>query len=351
MALILIEGFPIGWTGPLSMPDGGAYYFGKWDVANIRTWGSAPPRHGNWSAISSSGSPTIMLQKTFPVADQDDYYVVGCGSLLYGGSQMNIVKLAGDGGATIHLSVRADSDGQLKVYRGDYGTLLAQGPYSTPVSTFQWHFIEIAARLHDTTGTATIYFDGQQVATYTGDTRNAGTSGLFDTVIFPTQSGLDDIYVLNEQGSVNNAPLGDCRVEQVFYSEGSNSQWVGSDGNSVNNPAHINYFNYGSSIPGWLQATADNQKDTYATSNPTVGANERLVGVEQWAWALKSDSGARTLGFTVLTGSGEVSSAGKPLVNGSLRKVNHVWDVDPTTGLPWTSASFNAAEFGMIAKP
>jgi hypothetical protein len=293
----------------------------------------------------------LMLGKRLSVTQKDDLIVVGFATLALG--QTNLVTLSGDAGATTHLTLGGSPIG---VWRGtSAGTLLTSGTVTTPGTTGSggssgWHYIELVARLHDSTGSIEIWVDNLQVASFSGDTRNGGTDPYFDTVSFWSQNAIDDIYVLNEQGSFNNSRLGDCRVDNYGFFNGSNNNWVGSDGDSVNNAALLQQTNYGNSFSTWVTANADNQFDSYNTADISIGANESIRGVEVWAFGAKADSGARTLALTAQTGAGTSQSADLTLLAGAARRISNLFEMDPV-GSPWSVANYNGAEFGLKARP
>jgi hypothetical protein len=187
--------------------------------------------------------------------------------------------------------------------------------------------------------------------TFSGDTRNGGTSTLADSVVFvrgpSTGSGgvhkYDDIYITDSGGIINNGYLGDIRVYARFPDgNGNYSQLLGSDGNSVDNYLLVdenpdpNTSDYvGSGTPG--------QIDTYTMADIPSGIIKAVV---QRSYMAKSDAGARTARNVVRIASMDYTSSDFSL-NTSYAQQATFWDASPASTVAWTSSEVNSAEFGV----
>lgn len=118
-----------------------------------------------------------------------------------------------DGGTNLQISFkRINGTNGYGLYRG--GNLLAT---SSAVFTENWHYIEIMCTISDTTGRFLVHVDGAVAMDFTGDTRNVNTALLIDAITLSTEFSNtpavhDDLYILDDLGSINNDFLGDKRI-------------------------------------------------------------------------------------------------------------------------------------------
>lgn len=228
------------------------------------------------------------------------------------------------------------STGVLEIRLGTAaGTLLA----TTTAPAFpanEWHNIQVAVTVADAGGTVEVKVDGVTVINFTGDTRNAGTTTTIDSIAFAGAPGnggqntiVADLWVTDEtdgtatQGRPNTGFLGDLKVSALVPSgNGASSQFVGSDGNSVDNyllvdePAAANTTDYvGSPTVG--------NRDLYVL--PDLPSNAGAVyGLRQFCYVARSDAGVLN---------------GKLLLRDGAGTVVDDWVISPTPG---ASGSFGA---------
>ena len=135
------------------------------------------------------------------------------------GGEDEILQLH-DSGGVIHLTLTWSSQDQLlRAWRGTQtGTLLATS--SQTLAAAAWVFLEMKATVADSGGTIEVRLDGTTVLSTTGDTRNAGIAEIA-TIRFSSHFvgtfnryllRLDDVYLCDTIGSLNNDLLGDVRV-------------------------------------------------------------------------------------------------------------------------------------------
>lgn len=232
------------------------------------------------------------------------------------------------------------------------GTLLAS---ITPNVWFpdSWHYVEFGAKIHDTTGWAELRQDGITRIRFDGDTRNGGTDGLIDLVAFNqrTNSGgvnIDDVYILNEQGSVNNSWLADTRVYPLYpIGDGFYLMLVGSDADSIDNWMLVDET--GTPVTtDYVFSTTVGDKDTYEFSDlpVTVGT---VRGIEVRVHAAKSNTGTKQFRTIDRRGGADAFQADHTLAAIPLYQTHHdILELDPHAGPgPWTIPNINATEWGV----
>lgn len=135
---------------------------------------------------------------------------------------------------TTHVSVHPMSDGSLRVYRGDVTTLL--GSTATGViSTAGYQYIEAKVTIDDTAGAVELRVNGVTVLSLTGiDTRNAGNASCNSVRVGGTFGSnvvgyVDDLYICDASGSINNDFLGDIRIDVLAPSgDGTHNDFTAS---------------------------------------------------------------------------------------------------------------------------
>lgn len=259
--------------------------------------------------------------------------------------------------AVDHVTLKVQTDGSIRVYRGTTaGTLLGSSAAGVVRTDGSWQYIEMKATLSDSTGVVVVRVDETVVVNLSGqDTKNGGSGAVFDDVWFqaPTGTNLDDIYVCNGAGSTNTDFVGAVRIEYLKPNgNGNSSGMTNSAGTSTNNYSYVDDADTGA---GTDYVESDTAKDTYAFTNSTQPTGNSVKGVLAWAFAQKTDAGARGLDAVARSGGTETSTAMTPAVStdtGLLNGINKwqyaVFETKPGGG-SWTVSDVNAAEFGIDA--
>lgn len=261
------------------------------------------------------------------------------------GSAAFVVSLAADAGATQHTAATVNPNGSVSLTRA--GVVLATSAAGL-VGGGQWHYWELTSTISDTVGVASLRLDGAEVATFTGDTKNSGTSTLIDSVklhcaVANNNGWHDDLYVLNDQGPAPwNAPLGDCRV-QTLVPTGAGALAQLTPVGSANNWDNVDELP--PSVTDYNSSSTPGQQDTYTMSDLILGTTT-ILGVSVNANALKNDAGARSLKNLVRVGGTNYAGSTRALAISAVT-VPEVWQTNPATSAAWTPAEVNAIEAGV----
>jgi hypothetical protein len=244
-------------------------------------------------------------------------------------------------GATVHVALAINTSMQLVVRRD--ATVLATG--ATVLALNTWYYLELKTVIHDTTGTYEVHIDGVTEITGTGaDTRNGG-AGTWDRValISPgVQVGMDDLYVADDSGSVNNNFLGIVKVETLLPQTGNGTNTgftpsTGSDRGALvdENPPNTTDYNTG---------TTAGQKDTY--NYPALSLSGNVLGVQTNLYTIKTDAGARTVAPVVRIGATDYDGTTvSPLTTYSY--FSELRELNPNSGVAWTTTDVGNLEAGM----
>jgi len=254
------------------------------------------------------------------------------------------VSLSADSGATIHLTI-GYSNAALILYRGSVGGTVL-GTYSAVFSPGTWYHLEVSATVADAGGTCTVKLNGATVITYTGDTKNAGTSTNIDTLALGSNGGFtayfDDVYVANSTGSAPyNTFLGDVRVYALSPSgAGTSTQFTPSSGANYTTVDELPY-----SATDYVSGTTIGLRDLYTMSDLPATANS-VLAVQHNVVAKKAD--AYPISMRPVIRSGASNYFGNTVSLGASDSVlQDLRTEDPATTTAWTISGVNALEAGM----
>lgn len=313
----------------------------------------------DYSAWAISASPTIVAGRngncvrcpsgsasityTIPAALESDTVTMGVAMRVPATTGLNSYpNLRSDAAATSHLIVQIQSDGSLA-----FGRPAANLGVASPPGTIQpnvWTYVEIQAKLHDTTGFMIVRVNGVVVCSaFNVDTKNAGTKTTFDSVRLGSGSGVlgdwDDFYLMTGTG---DSFLGDCTVETLYPTADVTAGWVGNDGDSVNNYALVDESGL-PAIADYVGASASGTKDLYTLSD-LVSTTGTVLAVEHHVYAAKTDTGAIQFQIVNNRTTDNLSAAISPTT--SYADYAYHLDTDPEGGA-WTIANVNALRAGV----
>lgn len=242
-----------------------------------------------------------------------------------------------------HIRILYNTSGQLQIRRGA-NTVLET---SAVVLSFDnsWYHLEAKIYFHESSGSYDIKLDGVSIMDDTGvDTLNAGDANV-DYIRYKNgYERIDDLYVLNTDGSINNDFLGiNTRIQALFPdADGTYGEWSPSSGSDHyalvdENPETLSDYNASDTV---------NKRDTYDFPNISVTS---VYAVKAEANMMTSAVGVRDVRLKCISG---VTTDDGPTeavsYDPSMEQiVENIWEADPNTGAAWTLANFNAAEFGL----
>lgn len=327
MTLLFLEGAGVDMT--------------NWDASSCSRSATAG-RYGDVGIISHSDTANTVLKRFTPSAQ----VFVGVAQLCVtagpnGGNR--IISVWGDSGVTEHVRLWLPSINEARISRLD-GTQLAT--YTIPGGVQnKWMYWEMSASIADAGGTVTVRLNGTQVMTFTGDTKNGGTSTNIDQVSFTgtggsTSSFTDDIYICNALGSAPwNGFVGEIRVlSSLPTGVGASTQLTptGSANNwdNANDTGTDTTYN-GSATPGL--------RDTYAMAD--ISTTGSVLGVQVTSRMLKTDAGIGSMKPAIKSGATLAYGTTRVLAASAVT-YQEVLETDPNTGTAWTLAAINALEVG-----
>lgn len=262
-------------------------------------------------------------------------------------------------GSTPQVTMRLNNSGTLTFTRWwSNQTVLGTTP-AIPLGAFT--YIEIKVKIHDTTGTLEVRFNGNPtpVLNLTGLNTRASSNNLVDSLYLGASEGnsngsgvasrytdFADLYLLNDSGGTPwNNFLGDVRTDtRKVIAAGASSGWTTGP-----TPGGTNYQMVDDATPNadtdYIETLAG-ATDLYEVEDAPV-AGGTIYGI-QMCWSMKkTDAGSCIVAPVVRQGTTPLAG---PTQNPGTEYVYHtqIHATNPHTGLAWAESDFNANQYGLV---
>lgn len=257
--------------------------------------------------------------------------------------------------------LRMVSDGTLSLYAGNSLNLIVNsGTAGFTLKGQVFYYFEVksqvfAGGMGDMSITMTLYVNGTLIMTGSGDvgfnesqTINKIAEGnyhLFQGAAHSSNTIIDDVYICDlHGGGIISDHLGDVAIGVVFPASDATAQWAAVGGSTSTNFDHVNATFPETNINAGIYIK-DNTMGDVSNWNwqhiaPFTG---QLLGVHYGLYSQKDGESTRSI---------QQSTQGTP--NGPIiypsdegRYDFFGMDADPSTGIQWTQAGFNASTFGV----
>ena len=247
-----------------------------------------------------------------------------------------------------HL-VRIGEDGRLKLYRRQYGY---DQPISTSVTTAPargWHYVELQVVQGTSNGTVNVRLNGVLAITLSAQNTTQGGGPLLTAFAgsvpgqpCPVTVDVDDLYLADTSGTINNTFLGDVRVDALKpQAPGVLNQWTVEP----------------TGLPAWaavsdgdettaLRAATAGLRQTFDVEALPAMTTPAIHGVQVTLLARKTDAGTGRVRGLVASGAQMAVSSDINLQE-QLAWHTALFERNPNGNVQWTEGAFNAAEFGL----
>lgn len=168
---------------------------------------------------------------------------------------------------------------------------VASAGFST---TNTWYHIGVTCFANSSTGWMSVYLDGAQILTYSGNTGTGITGCYFGGRTsssggqWATSAYFDDFYVDSASSETDAAPHSYRFLWSAVSGEGTSAAWTATG-------ATPNYACVDDGVPNddtdYVSAASSGLIDYYATANVTVPSGYVVNAVIAAAWAKKTDAG------------------------------------------------------------
>jgi hypothetical protein len=253
-------------------------------------------------------------------------------------------------GATEQVYLTVQTDGKIRLYNGD-GTLLGTST-DTPFTAATWIYVELGVTIHNSAGTFELRFNGVSEFSGSGaDTQNsaaAQATALKFGLIGSNNDNLqiDDLYVCDDAGSLNNTFLGPIAIPCKLPSgNGTTNSWTRGGADSGTNAGQVDEASQNGNTDYVLSGNVGDY-DLYAFAD-LADTTSAIKGVVVTAWAEKDDALARTMANVVRSGAANYDQSANSLTNGTYTPKVSILETDPATAAAWAATAVNSAEFGV----
>jgi hypothetical protein len=241
-----------------------------------------------------------------------------------------------------------NTSGQVFIQLGT-STILATSAEAGPVFAANvWHYLEIEAFVHDTTGFVRVYRDGVLlVAAENADTRGQAGSDLVELIRFIGNNGggtgdgpniwsIDDIYVLDA-----STRLGQCRVSTLLpYADTADADWTPLGAGS-----HFAEVDDDNGDTSYIASDTASDLDMFDVED--LAFTPQAVHAVQISWrARKDDAASREVRSRIRSDAATANSATRTLTSSYLY-YHEVFEQDPDAAGLWTGAAVAAMEIGV----
>lgn len=332
MTLLFMDGYDVGDLG---------YKYQATATAVVASSSGTRFSVGSALVMPSGQTTQTVLQKDFTASAKVIMgFAVKMATL---SDTVDCLRLFGDGGTVQHLALRFMTSGAVAVYSsGTQRAISAAGLFATG----GWYYVEISATVNDSTGAVTVKINGTTALTFTGDTKNAGTSATLDRFTFQnvaTTAGLqlDDLYVCDGLGTTNNDFLGDVRIQTLMPTgAGSSTQFTPTG--SSNNWDNVDEQPWSAS--DYNSDSVSGHRDLYAIADLIAGTTG-IKAVQHNMITRKNDSGLRQIKTAVKSGASVYTGVAVTVGSADVWAAT-VRETDPATSAAWTVSGLNALEAG-----
>ena len=310
---------------------------------------SSKAKTGTYSLRVAQGSVYFMHTSTGTQAQASMY--INHAGLASGAAYAVICAFYSD--TTAVAQVRWYADGTLRAFCG--ATQVATTSVPSLYLENTWVHIGVDIKIDGAAGWFSVYVDGTEEISFTGDTDDGDTS--FNRFVVGNSTGdatekwddylyIDDIY-WNDTDSEVAAALPDGYRYYLLTpnGDGNYSQFIGSDGNSVNNYEMVDEIPPDDDTT-YVSHDTDTERDSYTMSDYTIPVGSSVAAVIPVVKARKESPGS-TYGMSLFT---RVSATDQ---DGSKQSLGTSWGwiferqtTDPAAGA-WEQADITSLEVGI----
>lgn len=342
MSLLWIDGFDSYGTSTGSAPDPTDILGSKYIVVGESSLDIETGRITDYalefpSTSTSIRTPTINTNTTLIVG-----FAIKIATSLDFGSY-SFLKLYDNTDLNINLLITAA--GEITVKRGST-TLDTTSGLNLLIN--KWYWIELKTVTDNSSGSYNLKVGEVSVLSDSSIDTQTGSNTYCDNVMFigpattPTFQ-IDDLYICNGAGSVNNDFLGNVTVETLRPSgAGTTTQFTPSAGS--------NYECVDEEVidedTTYVEDDTTDQKDTYAYDNVSAGLSD-IKGIQINTICRETDASSFSLKTVIRSGGSDYDDAGQAIGTTDYVTKRLISETDPDTSSAWAEAGLNAAEFGI----
>lgn len=318
-------------------------------------------RFGSGLAASLSGGNTFGTSQLRPIgASPTELYI---GVAVYKDDTSTSSPFIGvydSGNSDAQITFVFKPNGVIQVWRGFPSSSPILGPAgvllgSSSLGSFYvdaWFYFEAHIKIDNINGIIQCRVNTQSVISLTSqDTQKTSSSTCDSYIIGDLGAGsgglsswkMDDLYVCDIAGSINNTFLGNVRVKTQFTTGNSSPINFTIGGSS---PASTNWQSVQNTLltdAQYVYSLTPGQYDLY-TVQPIANA-VTIAGV-QVRGAYRQDNAAQMIARNVLQSGGTTVNGSDFYTNQTYSYHTDIWELDPSTSTGWLESAVNAITIG-----
>lgn len=254
-----------------------------------------------------------------------------------------------DANAQVAYLVKIGEDGRLKLYRWQYGyeQLITTSVATAPARG--WHYVELQVTQGISNGVLSVRLNGVLAIQMNAQNTIQGGGQLLTAFLgaipgqeCPLTIDVDDFYIADTSGTINNSFLGDVRVDALQATgAGSLNQWTVT-------PAGVEAWEAVSDEDEATSISAPSAglRQSFDVESLPVMATPAIFGVQLTMLSRKTDAGLGKLKGLVVSGA-QIATSAEIVLQEQRAWQSALFERNPNGNVQWTEASFNAAEFGV----
>lgn len=302
-------------------------------------------RYGSGKSVKSALDSTLAY--TFPADQVGKEIYVGFSVRFSSLSETAVLVLlsnsvtfnAGDS-TEWQISLRAEvSTNKFVIHSGATNRIIS----STTIALNTWYYVEVKLLVHGTTGSAELKINGVSEGTFVGDTQDQSNDSVLAMGIGSTFSSfdgstyyLDDMYVLNNDGTTNNTFLGDVRCQLLAPNTDNTTAWTRSGGAA--NYEMVDEISASDEDTTYVSSITLAQSDEYGL--PSMQPADSVHAVVVISDSAKDSAATRSVRIGITNGA-NAQSTDHALVTTYTQQYDIYETKDGSN--PWTESDVNAS--------
>ena len=317
----------------------------RWGVINNMVASTAQKRTGNYSYQFSNSGAYYATSKPFTALTEYNVRFSWRATTPVASSFFKLLNGASSVAHDLRLISYGSGNSQVGVYDGS--TLRGSSSLFSMLSV-EWHVFEMYGKIHASSGSFQVKFDGTPILSFTGQTNaqpgidrvqvlgNNGGNSWYDDIAVDDRSGLGVAWINDGGVLAPLVPTGAGTYSDLLASSGSAWQCIDEIPNS-----DIDYV---------YESTVD-KKSTYQMSDLSgLPAGASIARVWVSARAKQSASSGDKIGTELLSGATLGQGADQALTVSTAEYLSAYYLVDPADSAAWTTEKVNALEAGAIVR-
>ncbi len=256
-------------------------------------------------------------------------------------SEMTLLQVKDAGVAQVELHFNPLT-GVFSIHSG--GNVLGTG--ATFISPHIWYFVELKCTIDASSGTAILHINGNTELDLSGKNTKNSSNSFANNFTFghagraASAYSIDDVYILDGTGGVNDTFLGDMAVITLKpASAGTTTQWTAVGAGS-------NWQAAKSMDDGYVSTSTVNNVDLYQfDSLPFTPAS--IAGVCTNVFVESSDVSSHQLESLTYLGSTTYTSSDLTNASSDYMCLSWIQETDPSTSTAWGATNVNGAQYGV----